>query len=236
MAASDDGSIEERLPGYRYGIVLFLVFATYIFMAAGFSGAWTRPVTVALQGATLLAALAASKVSDRLIRIACFVVGVAFLGALASVFVDRDGMRASFFVLDVLLVGTAPVVIAVSIIRRRVVDVKTVLGALCIYVLIGMAFAFAYAAMGEIGDEPFFAQTADASTADYLYFSFVTITTVGYGDFTAAEGFGRATATLEALTGQLYLVTIVALLVSRMAMAPQRARPRAGATKAKGQA
>lgn len=225
--ASDEGSPEERMPVYRYGIVLVLVFATYVFMASGFDGSWTRPVSVALQGATLLAALTASRVSRRLLRVAIVVVAIASISALALVAADRESVRASFLVLDFLLVGTAPVVIGISIVRRRVVDVKTVLGALCIYVLIGMAFAFAYAAMGEIGDEPFFAQTADASTADYLYFSFVTITTVGYGDFTAAEGFGRATATLEALTGQLYLVTIVALLVSRMAMAPRSVRPRA---------
>ena len=52
-----------------------------------------------------------------------------------------------------------------------------------------------------------------ATTADYLYFSFVTITTVGYGDFTAASGLGRALASLEALLGQVYLVTVVATIV-----------------------
>jgi hypothetical protein len=227
--ASDEDSIEQRLPGYRYGIVLVLVFVTYVFMAAGFEGAWTRPVTVALQGATLLVALTASKVGRRLLRIATIVVAIAFVGALVSVASDREGIRASFLILNFLLVGTAPVVIAVSVIRRRVVDVKTVLGALCIYVLIGMAFAFAYAAMGQIMDVPFFAQTSNASTADYLYFSFVTLTTVGYGDFTAAEGLGRATASIEALFGQLYLVTIVALVVSRMAMAAPRQRAAAKA-------
>ena len=55
-----------------------------------------------------------------------------------------------------------------------------------------------------------------ATTADYLYFSFMTQTTVGYGDLTAAGNLGRACAVLEALVGQLYLVTVVALVVSRM--------------------
>jgi hypothetical protein len=217
------------MPVYRYGIVLVLVFATYVFMASGFDGSWTRPVSVALQGATLLAALTASRVSRRLLRVAIVVVAIASISALALVAADRESVRASFLVLDFLLVGTAPVVIGISIVRRRVVDVKTVLGALCIYVLIGMAFAFAYAALGELLAGPFFAQTASASSADYLYFSFVTLTTVGYGDYTAAEGIGRATASLEALFGQLYLVTIVALVVSRMAMAPRRERAEARA-------
>ena len=91
------------------------------------------------------------------------------------------------------------------------------LGAICIYILLGMAFAFIYTAIGQIGSEPFFSEQATASSADYQYFSFVTLTTTGYGDLTAAQGFGRAIAVLEGLSGQLYLVTIVALLVGRLA-------------------
>ena len=97
--------------------------------------------------------------------------------------------------------------------KRPVIDVHTVLGAICIYVLIGMMFAFTYATIDLLGSEPFFVQTKVATTADYLYFSFVTITTVGYGDFTAASGLGRALASLEALLGQVYLVTVVATIV-----------------------
>ena len=102
------------------------------------------------------------------------------------------------------------------------VDIHTVLGAVCIYVLVGMMFAFVYAATGYFGTDPFFVQTNDATTSEYLYFSFITLSTVGYGDFTAAANLGRSFASLEGLLGQLYLVTIVATIVSRMA--PPRAR------------
>ena len=81
-------------------------------------------------------------------------------------------------------------------------------------------------AVGTIQSDPFFAQQAHATVADYLYFSFVTQTTVGYGDLTAAGGFGRALAVLEALIGQLYLVTVIALLVSNLGSARRRARER----------
>jgi hypothetical protein len=96
------------------------------------------------------------------------------------------------------------------------------MGAICIYVLLGMMFAFVYAAIDAISSGPFFVQTADATPPDFLYFSFITQTTVGYGDFTASGDLGRALAVLEALTGQLYLVTIIAVLVSRLSA---RARP-----------
>jgi voltage-gated potassium channel Kch len=76
-----------------------------------------------------------------------------------------------------------------------------------------MLFAFVYAAIGTLGSNPFFAQVNHATISDYLYFSFITLTTVGYGDLTAAGGFGRASAVMEALLGQIYLVTVVAVLV-----------------------
>jgi len=117
-------------------------------------------------------------------------------------------------------VASAPYVIARALWRRQIVDIHTVLGAICIYVLLGMLFAFVYEAIGTFSSTDFFVQTHTPDTADYLYFSFVTQTTVGYGDFTAATHFGRALAVLEALFGQIYLVTVVSLLVSRLVRRP----------------
>jgi uncharacterized membrane protein len=91
-----------------------------------------------------------------------------------------------------------------------------VLGAVCIYVLLGMLFAFLYAAIDGLSSGAFFVQTSHPTTPDFLYFSYITQTTVGYGDFTAKGDLGRALAVLEAVIGQLYLVTVIAVLVSRM--------------------
>ena len=100
--------------------------------------------------------------------------------------------------------------------RRHVIDVRTVLAALCIYVLVGMLWSYIYIAIGNFGSSGFFVQSANPNSADFLYFSFITQLTVGYGDLTAAGNLGRACAVLEALFGQIYLVTIVALLVPRL--------------------
>jgi hypothetical protein len=110
----------------------------------------------------------------------------------------------------------APIAIARSALRRRVVDLHTVLAALCIYVLFGMLWGFIYAAIGSLGSSAFFAQPIDPTSADYLYFSFITQLTVGYGDLSAAGNLGRACAVLEALLGSMYLVTVVALLIARL--------------------
>jgi hypothetical protein len=215
--SSVEAWLEEHSPGYQYGWVLLLLGLTFIVMASGPPDAWVRVLTVFLQGLTLLAALLASRVRRRLFRVASVVAGLSLLTALGSVFVSSSQQPTSvFFLLNILLVATTPVVIARALWRRQLIDVRTVLGAVCIYVLLGMMFAFVYAAIDGIGSDPFFVQTAHATTPDFLYFSFVTQTTVGYGDFTAAGDLGRALAVVEALTGQLYLVTIIAVLVSRL--------------------
>jgi hypothetical protein len=221
----DEAPIEEHLPAYRFGIVLALLFVTFIIMASGPTGDWVPLVVVVFQGATLLAALKASGAPRRLWRVAIVVVIVAFVSGATVWISGTDGSTGTLFVLNALLVAAAPVVIARALVQRRVIDIQTVLGALCIYVLLGMLWAFSFAAIAAIQSEPFFAEQAKGSVADFLYFSFVTLTTTGYGDLTAAGGLGRAVAVLEALLGQLYLVTIVAVIVSRMGRIERRERP-----------
>jgi hypothetical protein len=208
------------MPAYRFGVVLALLFVTFIFLASGPTGDWVPFVAVVLQGATLLAALSAAGVSRRIFRAAVGLVGIALVAASGLWLIGPQDRSGTLLVLNAVLVAVAPVVIARALIRRRVIDLKTVMGALCIYVLLGMLWAFTFGAIGAIQEGPFFAQENDATLADFLYFSFVTLTTTGYGDLTAAGGLGRAVAVLEALLGQLYLVTVVAVIVSRLARRP----------------
>jgi hypothetical protein len=75
-------------------------------------------------------------------------------------------------------------------------------------------FASIYTALDHLGEATFFANNQPANTQTFQYFSFTTLTTLGYGDFTAAESGGRSIAVMEALTGQVFLATLVARLVS----------------------
>jgi hypothetical protein len=215
LGRSEDAT--NRRASYRFGWVLALLFVTFVFLASGPSGAWVRVVTVALEGTTLLAVLLAAEVGQRVVRLVFVLVIVGLTSATVSLFADSTvGGNGVFYSLAALFISVSPVVIARAMWRRQVVDFRTVLGAICIYVLIGMLAAYVFSAIGSLGSGAFFAQTKHGSIADYLYFSFATITTTGYGDLTAAGGFGRACAVLEALLGQLYLVTVVALLVSNL--------------------
>ena len=120
-------------------------------------------------------------------------------------------------IVAVLLVALAPIAIARGVVRgvrtEGAVTMHTMFGVLCIYLLIGMLFAYAYGLVGDAQSQPFFASGIDPDISDYLYFSFATITTVGYGDLSAATDLGRSVAIAEALIGQIYLVTVVAVIV-----------------------
>ena len=135
------------------------------------------------------------------------------LGALAP----SSGTEPNGFValLGALLVGAAPIAIAGSI---SVEDSSTSrrCSARSASTCSSECSGRRPAAIDAFGSEPFFAQEANPTSASFLYFAYVTLTTVGYGDLTASGNLGRALAVLDALVGQIYLVTVVALLVSEL--------------------
>jgi nucleoside permease NupC len=126
------------------------------------------------------------------------------------------------------VVACCPPALALGVLRSlrasREVRVEAVMGVLTLYMLLGLLFAFVYGAIDHLGRQPFFADGRVASTAHCVYFSFTTLTTAGYGDFTAAGDVGHTLSILEALVGQIYLVTVVSLIVSNLG---RRDRPRA---------
>jgi hypothetical protein len=118
-------------------------------------------------------------------------------------------------VLVVLVIAT-PIVIGRRLVQHTTVTQSTITGALCVYLLIGLSFASLFGMTEVLGWGPFFAGRVQTNDADFLYFSYTTLATVGYGDLVARTNLGRMLAVLEALIGQLYLVTVVALLVGNL--------------------
>jgi hypothetical protein len=204
------------MTGYRYGVLLAMILVSLVFQLAAPEADWARLVTIVLQGLTLLMALIASRVHPWILRLATAAVCIAIVGA-ATVLVGFGELGpTSGRGITALMVALAPASIVRGVIidvRDRGVTLHSMFGVLCIYLLIGSLFAFVYGIVGSVGSEPFFAQNEAEVTRNFLYFSFVTITTVGYGDLTAASNLGRSLAIAEALTGQIYMVTVVAAIV-----------------------
>ena len=205
-----------------FGVVLILILLTIIVFAAAI-GPLGQLVSVALSGGTLLFVLHTAEADRRTFRAAAVVVSLAVLGA-AGAFVAGDAVTtATAGAVGLLLAVIAPLVILRRIVVSPTITVRLVLGALAIYLLLGLAYAYLFPVVAALTGAPFFVQTSTPGTADYLYFSYTTLATVGYGDFTAATSVSRMIAVSEGLIGQLYLVSAVALLVGNIGRTIRRA-------------
>jgi hypothetical protein len=142
------------------------------------------------------------------------VIGVA--GAVTALATDDANATGVLGLVGVALIASTCAVIILGIRDQHGVNVQSVLGALCIYLLIGMFYTFTYGAIAALESGPFFGQGTEGTPSIRLYFSLVTMSTVGYGDYSAATDLGRTVAASEALIGQVYLVTVVAVIVSRL--------------------
>ena len=113
----------------------------------------------------------------------------------------------------ILVTATLPVTLS-RVVHHRQVTFETVLGALCAYVLFGLLFAFLFIAVDDFRQSSFFAQPGPHGQSEFLYFSFVSLTTLGFGDLSPAVGLPQALTVMEALIGNIFLVTLVARLVT----------------------
>jgi hypothetical protein len=206
----------------RYGILLLALFATFFFEGIAQPGNLQRSIGTVLLGGTLMLALHAARVPPRRMRIAGAVVVAVVLGVVVASIAGSGRTVVGIAALaNALLVLLAPPAVVVGV-RRDIgatgsVTVPVVAGVLCLYLLLGMFFAFTYAAVQNLGGAPFFAGGTAATSARSVYFSFVTLATLGYGDYTARSNFGHMLSVTEALVGEIYLVTVVAVIVSRLA-------------------
>jgi hypothetical protein len=198
----------------RYGLLLLLLFADLFLLLALAAGRWATLVAAPFVAATLLLALRTSR-AKRSTLVVAQIAGAAIVNlAIVNLFASAPKLSgAIYLLLAIMLIVTLPAVLR-RVMTHRIVDFNMVMGAVCVYVLLGLVFAFIFLGIDGVSHTPFFAQGPSHSPADYLYMSFVTITTVGFGDLTAATRLGRALVIFEALIGQVFLVTTVARLVS----------------------
>ena len=209
----------------RYGVLLAVALGALAVQGVVSPGGGQQVAVTALSAATLVLALRAADVDRRLITAAAALGALCIAVAIVRATAGGIGLGPARL-MNALLVALGPPVIAVGVVRdlrtSGHVRVEEIMGVLALYILVGMLFAFLYGAIDVLGDAPFFADGAEASTSHCLYFSFTTLTTVGYGDFVAQGDLGHTLAIFEALIGQIYLVTVVSLFVGNLGRRPSR--------------
>jgi hypothetical protein len=210
------GRVAERR---EYAWLLGTVVVAAAVQGAAPPSAVQQVVVSVLLGASLLLAFRVADVKQSLLVGASV---IATAGVTLNVVQAATGHLAGGEVrlMNALVVALAPPAIGLGVVRNlrahRGVRIEAVMGVLAFYVLIGMFFAFIYGAVDRLGGHPFFASGTPATIAKCLYFSYTTLATVGYGDLTARTDLGHTLSVTEALLGQIYLVTVVSLIVSNL--------------------
>jgi hypothetical protein len=216
--------VRQLRASHSYSFVLLLILVSFAFAATAPDEPWSRGVLVLIECVTLITALWTSRSGPFELRIAALVLTVGI--AVVQILTDSKTLTSTLGAFSGLLVIAIGVVIVRGIIGEGAVSQRSVIGAICVYFLLGMLFLFAYGIVAVLDSGPLFAQGTDGTLALRLYFSFVTLATVGYGDYSTASNLGHMLSVLEALIGQLYLVTVIAVLVSRMHFQPRKAGKR----------
>jgi hypothetical protein len=195
----------------RYGLILALLLIGYV-MAGLDSGPFMRAFNSILWGSVLLTALWAPGIPRRLRRLGVAATAVVLIGSFSLTLLstdEADGVRLLMFAIAQL---AALLAILVRIMRHERVTFQTVMGGVAAYALIAFMMAAVFHGAELLTDFGFL--NGVVSEGDYAYFSFVTLTTVGYGDITAASDLAKRLVVVEAFVGQIFIITLVARLVS----------------------
>jgi len=198
-----------------YASLLALLLINFFLLELVHDRRWGAFGSTLLSAAALMVAISDPQAGHRIKLRHWISIGACVALAPIVLFVTSDSVVGLVYLLPVALLVTATLPVTIKrVLQHRQVNHETVLGALCAYVLVGLLFAFLYLAVNELRDAPFFAQPGDHSQSEYVYFSFVALTTLGFGDLSPSVGLPQALTALEALFGQVFLVTLVARLVT----------------------
>jgi hypothetical protein len=195
-----------------YGLVLLLVVATYVLGSLAPFGGWGGVALAAVASGCATMALVSAEASQRTVRAAAVLaLAATILSAVAAIWSVERAAAIEALIVVVLLAVAATKVLG-TVVGAEEVGFRTILGAICVYVILGLLFTFVYAGVDRLQSGQFFG--TDTHTGDFLFFSITTLTTTGYGNLVPAAQPGKMLSGLEMLIGQIFLVTLIAGLVS----------------------
>jgi hypothetical protein len=200
--------------GNAFGLVLLLLIGTYVLGSLTASHGWTAALTILVAAIAGVVALASAGARLTVVRgAAVLAAGAVICGVLSAILDSRALLGVSGLITAVLLLIAAGAVLR-TVVSTAEVGFRTILGAISVYIILGLLFSFLYIAIDRIQGSPFFGAETTVHDGDTLLFSFYTLTTTGYGNLVPAGQPGKLFAGLEMLIGNIFLVTLVAGLVS----------------------
>ena len=197
-----------------FGLVLGLVLLTFILTSLIGNTGWGSVLIMSATGATSIVALTSSHSPPHYVHLAIYLSGLALLLAVGAAISGAHLWLNLAALIQVPLLACAMAAVLVRVVTTAEVNARTILGAISVYTVLGLLFGFAYEAVSRLQDSPFFEGVAHTHHGDFLFFSYTTLTTTGYGDLVPAGQPGQMISTFEMLMGQIFLVTLVAGLVA----------------------
>ncbi len=198
----------------EFGLVLVLVLTTYVLMSLLGDRGWASVAICAVTSATSVIALTSSRVQERFVRLALTLsvisVTMAVVGAISGALLWLN--LSSLIQVGLLVTATGAVLLRV--ITAPEVSSRTILGAISVYTVLGILFTYVYATVDRLQRGEFFEGVPKTHAGDFLFFSYTTLTTTGFGDLVPGGQPGRLISGIEMIVGQIFLVTLVAGLVA----------------------
>jgi hypothetical protein len=206
---------DDRPAEFRYGAVFLLVLVLLVFLIVAPSADWSRAVGLALEGGALLVAVGTSRARPAVRRRRAVAGGLAAVVVIIAVATGVAPLAVDSALGGLLAIGIPLALVGglLRLVREHGVTPQAVAGTLAIYLLVGLLFAWAIGFVAHVDSTPYYTQGTSGSESQRVYFSFTVLTTTGFGDLTAATPVGRALAVVEMLVGQLYLVTVIGIVV-----------------------
>jgi len=197
-----------------FGLVLALVLITYVLTSLLSNRGWSAVILILATSTTSVVALVSSHVEPRVVRASLWLSALTVaLATIAAVTDDRTFLNIAS-VIQICLLAVAMTAVLWRVVSSAEVGSRTILGAISVYAVLGILFTFAFGTIDRIQGGAFFEEVAHPTGSDFIFFSYTTLTTTGYGNLVPAAQPGRMVAGLEMMLGQIFLVTLVAGLVS----------------------
>ena len=195
--------VSPQLEGTRAGAIFFTVGLTSVFITG----------------------VMANRERKWVFRGALVVAAVAIPLSWTALFADSEPIDLTKYMIVVIFSSVTAAMILISVFRDYMASVHAVVGAICVYLLIGLTWAMIYSAIEYVEDAPFrFPEHRRASEvgpdhtsfSQLTYFSFVTMSTLGYGDITPRTALAETACWMQTIVGQLYVATLIARLISEI--------------------
>jgi hypothetical protein len=195
-----------------YGVVLLLVVGIYVLASLVYFRGWGAVALTAVTAACTTIAFVSSESRPPITRVSIVVGSASVALAFASALGSPGTLLGIAALAQVLLLAAAAGEILGTVLQEHEVNFRTILGAISVYVMLGILFTWVYVAVDKFQSGLFFGQPIQVG--DFVFFSITTLSTTGYGNLVPAAQPGRMLSGIEMLVGQIFLVTLIAGLVS----------------------